>query len=129
MYVQADGHWLCALTPTYHYTRDGYRDSVFLSELPSGIKRLDRNPAVYQQTRMWAMYLHGEDGVLDPRETVLSYGDLLTVAADRGFDDAAWLADPGPAEEQAASDVDDDDQDSAEADDDDGELRLFEVEA
>jgi hypothetical protein len=53
-FVQADGHWLCALTPTYHYTRDGYRDSVFLSELPSGIKRLDRTPAVYQQTRMWA---------------------------------------------------------------------------
>ena len=127
-FVQADGQWLCALTPTYHYTRDGFRDSLFLSELLSGIKRLDRNPAVYQQTRMWAVYLHGEDGILDPRETILSYGDLLTVAADQGIDDAAWLADPGSADNQAGGDVDDDDQDSDVPDDDD-ELRLFEVEA
>ena len=27
-FLQADGQWLCALTPTYHYTRDGYRDSL-----------------------------------------------------------------------------------------------------
>lgn len=57
--------WYCALTPTYHYTRDGYRDSLFMSEHLAGIKRLDKNPAVHGQTRMWATYLHGEDGVLD----------------------------------------------------------------
>jgi len=53
-FLYIDGQWYCALTPTYHYTRDGYRDSLFLSDLLAGIKRLDRNPAVYQQTRMWA---------------------------------------------------------------------------
>jgi hypothetical protein len=122
-FVHADGQWFCALTPTYHYTRDGYRDSLYLSELLSGIKRLDRNPAVYQQTRMWATYLHGQEGVLDPRETILDYGDLMTRVTDRSIDDAAWLADPRTAD--TAGD------DASEPDDDgpDDEPRLFEVEA
>jgi hypothetical protein len=25
-FLCAEGQWLCALTPTYHYTRDGHRD-------------------------------------------------------------------------------------------------------
>jgi hypothetical protein len=126
-FLYADGQWFCALTPTYHYTRDGYRDSLYLSELLSGIKRLDRNPGVYHQTRMWAAYLHGEDGVLDPRETILDYGDLMTCIADRGIDDAAWLADPRKAgagsEDGDDGDVDQDDEDAGD------EPRLFEVEA
>jgi hypothetical protein len=126
-FLYADGQWFCALTPTYHYTRDGYRDSLYLSQLLSGIKRLDRNPAVYHQTGMWAAYLHGEEGVLDPRETILDYGALMTCIADRGIDDAAWLADPRKAdagsEDGEDGDVDQDDEDAAD------EPRLFEVEA
>jgi hypothetical protein len=97
-----DGQWYCALTPTFHYTRDGYRDSLYLSEYLTGIKQLDRNPAVHGQTRMWATYLHGEDGVLDPRETILTYGELMTFTAERAIDDAAWLADPRENDPDAA---------------------------
>ena len=56
-FLQVDGQWLCALTPTYHYTRDGHRDSLYMSELLTGIKQRERNPAVYHLTRMWAAYL------------------------------------------------------------------------
>ena len=33
-FLLADGQWLCALTPTYHYTRDGYRESRYASGRP-----------------------------------------------------------------------------------------------
>lgn len=121
-FQQASGQWLCALTPTYHYTRDGHRDSLYLSELLTGIKQRERNPAVYHLTRMWAAYLHGDDGVLDPRETILGYGDLMTFVASRAINDAAWLADP-----RALPDSDADDE--ADEDGPGDELRLFEVEA
>jgi hypothetical protein len=121
-FLQVDGQWLCALTPTYHYTRDGHRDSLYLSELLTGIKRRERNPAVYHLTRMWAAYLHGDDGVVDLRETILGYGDLMTLTADRAINDAAWLADPRAAPD---SDLDRDTEDDRPGD----ELRLFEVEA
>ncbi|HEX5402366.1 MAG TPA: hypothetical protein VFX16_08705, partial [Pseudonocardiaceae bacterium] len=123
-FLPLDGQWYCALTPTFHYTRDGYRDSLFLSEHLAGIKRLDRNPAVHGQTRMWATYLHGEDGVLDPHETILSYGDLVTYTADRAINDAAWQADPRNADTDTADDADG----ATEADEPiNDELALFEV--
>ncbi|MCW6005232.1 DUF4365 domain-containing protein [Micromonospora sp. CPCC 205371] len=124
-FLHTDGQWYCALVPTYHYTRDGYRDSLFLSDLLAGIKRLDRNPAVYHQTRMWATYLHGEDDVLDPRETVLDYGHLATFDADRGIDDTAWLTDP----RTHAADGDDDPDSADDASAGFDEPTLFEVEA
>lgn len=117
-FLLLDGQWYCALTPTYHYTRDGYRDSLFLSEYLTGIKQLDRNPAVYGQTRMWASYLHGEEEVLDPQETILNYGEL-TFTADRAIDDAAWLADPRKDGADGTAEVDKSSLD---------ELALFEVE-
>lgn len=125
-FLDIDSEWFCALTPTYHYTRDGYRDSLFLSEYLAGIKRLDRNRAVYHQTRMWATYLHGEEGVLDPRDTILTYGELMTYTADRAINDAAWLSDPRRAN-GVGTDTDDD-FDPADGTTDD-ELTLFEVEA
>jgi hypothetical protein len=124
-FLYLDDQWYCGLTPTYHYTRDGYRDSFFLSDLLAGIKRLDRNPAVYHQTRMWATYLHGDHEVLDPRETVLDYGALATFDADRGIDDTAWLADPR-VQDPGTDDVEDGDDDAGPGFD---EPALFEVEA
>jgi hypothetical protein len=74
---------------------------------------------------MWATYLHGEDGVLDPRDTILDYGNLVTLTADRAIDDAAWLADP----RKTGTDGVDASEDAPEVEDViDGELALFEVE-
>ncbi len=127
-FLQFDDEWFCALTPTYHYTRDGYRDSLFLSEYLTGIKSLERNPAVYGQTRMWATVLHGQLGVIDPRETLLAYGELATCTADRSINDSAWLFDPRKVMAEPGDD-------SAEGHEQTeigaavGELTLFEVEA
>lgn len=123
-FLLLESQWYCALSPTHHYTRDGIRDSLFLSDYLKGIKQLDRNPAVYGHTRMWATYLRSEEGVLNPRQTILRYGDLLTRTVERGIDDATWLAGTNGA--NAA-------EDEAEAiDDSDGltndDLVLFEVE-
>ncbi|MWA04573.1 DUF4365 domain-containing protein [Actinomadura sp. LD22] len=117
-FLQFGGEWYCALSPTFHYTRDGYRDSLFLSEYLTGIKQLDRNPAVCGHTRMWATYLKGDEGVLVPRETILTYGNLLDFTANRAIDDASWLAD--------TRETDTDDSASKESPDAD-ELALFEV--
>jgi hypothetical protein len=118
-FLLADGQWLCALGPTYHYTRDGYRESLYASELLSGIKRRERNAAVYQQTRMWATYLHGRNGERLSREAILEYGTLVTHTADRGIDDAAWHAKPGAsADGQQREDPDHDhDHDDCPGDD------------
>jgi hypothetical protein len=118
-FLLLDDQWYCALTPTYHYTRDGYRDSLFLSSYLTGIKQLDRNPAVHGQTRMWATYLRGEDGVLDPKDTILTYGELMTFTVDRAIDDAAWLAAPRKVDAGDVSAVDEPGTD---------EFALFEVE-
>jgi hypothetical protein len=123
-FLDIDGEWYCVLVPTYHYTRDGYRDSLYLSKYLAGIKRMDRNPAVYHQTRMWAHYLHGADNTLDFRDTILTYGHLTTFEADRAIDDKAWLADPRKttADDESVLDDDADGHDETE-----GELTLFEV--
>ncbi|MFD5133987.1 hypothetical protein [Streptomyces olindensis] len=124
-FLNIGDQWYCALIPTFHYTRDGVRDSLYLSELLTGIKQLDRNPAVYGQTRMWATYLHGEDGVLNPRETILSYGELVTHTVGRAINDAEWLANPRKADTDRAEDADEE----IEADElIDNDLTLFEVE-
>jgi hypothetical protein len=126
-FLDIDGEWFCALVPTYHYTRDGYRDSLYLSEYLAGIKRLDRNPAVYHQTRMWAHYLQGGDDTLDFRNTILTYGHLMTFEADRSIDDKAWLADPRKSTEHDETASDDDLDDVDGPDETAGELTLFEV--
>ncbi|MER5531936.1 DUF4365 domain-containing protein [Streptomyces sp. NPDC002677] len=104
-FLNVGEQWYCALIPTFHYTRDGVRDSLYLSSLLTGIKQLDRNPAVYGQTRMWATYLHGEEGVLDPRETILMYGELVTHTVDRAINDAEWLSDPRKTDIDEADDA------------------------
>lgn len=92
-FTQPGDGWLCALSPTYYYTRDGKSESKFTDKLLSGIKRMERNAAVLGTTLMWAAYLRGEDHLLEQTDTILDYGELLTFAVDRGINDADWLAD------------------------------------
>lgn len=89
-FMYFDGEWVCALTPDYFFSYDGYKESRFTARLLGKIKRLERNPAVRSETRMWATYLRAEPTLLDQRERLLDFGDLLTFAVDLGIDDAAW---------------------------------------
>ncbi|MBN9619672.1 MAG: hypothetical protein J0H43_08070, partial [Actinobacteria bacterium] len=93
-FLRVDNDWLCALSPDYHYTRDGHQDSRFISDLLSGIKRLDKNLAVLGATRMWATYLQRTYGTLDDTtDPILDFAPLLTVNTSVGIDDATWSAD------------------------------------
>lgn len=47
---------------------------------------------------MWATYLRAEPNLLDQRERLLDFGELLTFPVGLGIDDAAWRKDA----EQAA---------------------------
>ncbi len=89
-FVNLDGEWFCELTPDYFYSYDGHKESKFTAKYLSGIKRLERNAAVLQETRMWASILRGEETLLNQRSTILDFGDLVTFPVDRGLDDAAW---------------------------------------
>jgi Domain of unknown function (DUF4365) len=93
-FMHLEGRWVCALSPDAHYTRDGRQDSRFIAEYLSGLKRLDRNPAVLGHLRMWAAYLQGEETLLDPEpDRLLGFGPLLQFDSAYGIDDADWSAD------------------------------------
>jgi hypothetical protein len=87
--------WYCELEPDYCFTRDGREESQFADSLLSGIKRLDRHPAVAGWTRMWANHLAQDKGLLKP-EISVTFGTLETVTVDLGIDDKLWG--PAPAE-------------------------------
>ncbi len=88
-FTRVDGRWYLQVLPTNHFTRDGHEPSLFADELLSGLKRLERNRAVFLQVKMWANYLQG-DPRLDEREPPLRLGGLATVEVDRGIDEARW---------------------------------------
>jgi hypothetical protein len=93
-FLHFDGAWMCALTPEAHFTRDGKRDSRYIADLLSGLKRLDRNLAVLGHVRMWAAYLKGEKTLLNQdRHSLLDFGSLLTFESALGINDAEWRAD------------------------------------
>ena len=60
-FLEMDGNWFLQITPTYRFTKDGYRDSRFSADALSGIKRLENNQAVHGQVVMWAEFLQRGD--------------------------------------------------------------------
>lgn len=94
-----DGEWVCALTPDYYFSYDGVKESRFTASLLGKIKRLERNPAVRSETRMWATYLRAEPNLLDVRERLLDFGDLLSFPVELGIDDASWRKGPEQPDE------------------------------
>lgn len=100
-FLQIDGDWYCELVPDYFFTRDGHRESRFASDLLRGIKKIERNPAVLQETKMWVSILRGKDDLFDQPDRLIDFGDLVTFKVDQGIDDAAWKqveADPETTE-------------------------------
>jgi len=88
-FLQMDGNWFLQITPTYRFTKDGYRDSRFSGEALSGIKRLENNQAVHGQVVMWAEFLQRE--TLFSQHNLIKFHSLLQFTADSGFNDADWV--------------------------------------
>ncbi len=90
-----EDHWFLEITPTYHFTRNGYEplSDEYYSERLKGIKKLEKNPALLGQLLMWASYLHKHDTGLFPADDYqfLKLGDLQTFPVDLGINEAEWL--------------------------------------
>lgn len=86
-----DGTWYLEINPTYVFTVDGDRVSLYQGEYLSKIKRVERNPDVRRHVLMWASYLGRGEDLISPAYPFLAFGDLLSVEMNRGIDDAAWV--------------------------------------
>lgn len=90
-FLYLGNEWYLEITPTYHFTFDGYKEDMFHAERLKGIKRLERNPAVLGHLLMWADYLSRPMRDLFSLEyPFLSFGDLVTVEAPIGLPDNVW---------------------------------------
>lgn len=88
-FLEMDGNWFLQITPTYRFTKDGYRDSRFSAEALSGIKRLENNQAVHGQVHMWADFLQKD--TLFSRQNLIKFFPLIQFTADSGFEDSDWV--------------------------------------
>jgi hypothetical protein len=88
-FVSYGGRWYLQITPTYRFTKDGFRSSHLSALALSGIKRLENNQAVHGQVVMWASLLREQ--TLFSTNQLIQFDELLQFSLDHGFDDAAWL--------------------------------------
>jgi hypothetical protein len=92
-FINIEGKWYLEITPTYHYTWNGYRVPFFYEDLIKGIKRLERSGAVFRQVMFWARVLQGDKlEFLDQHPyPYLRFGELLEFQSDYGLRDELWL--------------------------------------
>jgi hypothetical protein len=100
---QWNGAWYLEINPTYHFTRDGERESIFSAEQLAKIKRLERNAAVKGQVEHWAQFLaQGQsDTLFGTGDRRIEFGRLATVTVDASIDERAWIV----PKEPEASDI------------------------
>lgn len=90
-FVRANDQWYLEITPTYHFTVDGYRVDPFREGRLAKIKRLERNPAVLGQLLMWVSLLQKPLASLFVGEyPYLSFGKLAVVELEAGIPDDIW---------------------------------------
>lgn len=85
--------WFLEITPTYHYTWDGYHVTHFYEDAVSKIKKIERSGAVFRQVLFWSRILQdSKTGLLERRGyPFLRFGDLLEYATDYGIREELWL--------------------------------------
>jgi hypothetical protein len=91
-FVRLGDEWYLEITPTYHFTRDGYRLYSYHEDQLKGIKRLERNPAVLGQVVMWAAHLSGEPDLFTKPYSFLTFDYLQAFDIEAGLDDKTWLS-------------------------------------
>jgi hypothetical protein len=87
------GQWFLEITPSYHFTRDGFTPDGFAAERRSKIKRIERHADFRRNVDTLARLLRGEvdlGGLTpDPEHRLLEFGELASVKLDTGEDQAA----------------------------------------
>jgi hypothetical protein len=84
--------WYLEVTPTYHFTRDGYREDRFAADHLKKIKELENNGAVVGQFAMWRYYLTNRtSGDMFAREyPFLKFGEAASYSVEQGVPDDLW---------------------------------------
>ena len=90
--------WCMAVTPTYHFTRDGYRPLERAQTLLAGKKRLDKNSALWGQMHMWQYLFCGDgegpaslfDTTVTPEPWRLAFDRAPIVTLPAATPEAAW---------------------------------------
>lgn len=90
-----DGVWYLEITPTYHFTRDGYNFDRFYEDRLKRIKMMERNTAVLGQVVMWADYLSQQADLFSVEYPFLRFGALKRMDIEAGLNDQSWLGEEG----------------------------------
>lgn len=87
-----DGQWYLEVTPTYHFTRDGYREDRFAADRLKKIKELENNGAVVGQFLMWRHYLinRSKSDMFTPEYPFLKFGAATEYTVEQGVLDELW---------------------------------------
>jgi hypothetical protein len=98
-----DGNWYLEINPTYHFTIDGKRDSLFEQDYIAKVKRLEHNRAVLALVTAWADLLSSrqESTLLSPGDERIVFGKLATVTVDAVIDEKAWAVPSNDSERDA----------------------------
>lgn len=112
-WVRFDDSWYLEVTPSYHFTRDGWKLSRFFEERLRGIKQLERqNKTHLRQVRLWEEILtqkhiissrkklhqksfFEDDSDAEPaREPyeLISFKDILSFTIDKNVPEKVWLS-------------------------------------
>lgn len=91
-FVRLGGSWFVEVTPTYHFTWDGYKPDTFGGERLKKIKELENNAAVMGQFVMWRHFLatHGAADLYADRYPFLSFAPIEPLQLDVGVPDDLW---------------------------------------
>jgi hypothetical protein len=81
--------WYFELTPTFYFTEDGEVPHPNADLLLSGIKRMERHPAVLGEFLAWKEFLT-ENTLFNSRYRFLTVLAPEALPIDRGIDDRAW---------------------------------------
>ena len=91
-FSRLDGRWYVEITPTYHFTRDGYKADLWGGDHLKKIKEFENNAAVMGQFIMWRYFLttHGAPDLYGEGYPYLSFSQLGSLALDVGVPDDLW---------------------------------------
>jgi hypothetical protein len=97
--------WYLEISPTYHFTFDGYRPDRWYEKRLKGIKQLERNPHVLAMVLLWAGYLNKQPDLFTTPYPFLSFGQLQKFDLEAGIEDSLWLSHEEDEPTKAAEEV------------------------
>jgi hypothetical protein len=93
-FVRLGGDWYVEITPTYHFTIDGYKADPWSGERLKTIKEFENNAAVMGQFVMWRYFLvnHGVEDLYTEGYPYLAFAPLEPLPLHVGVPDDLWTS-------------------------------------